>query len=62
MSLAIFDRKVGGKLRATVMAIATIATVVAAAINAVDWEAPLWLSIPTVVQLIAHYTKIGDSA
>lgn len=57
----ILDPKLGGRLRAVAAVVIFVATFVAALLGAVNWDAPLASSIPALLQVLAHYTKLGNA-
>lgn len=56
----IFNRSLGGKARARIMQAATVVAFIAALVLKIDWNLPLGVLVPTIVQTIAHDTKVGD--
>lgn len=58
--IKVFNRTFGGKTRARIMQVATVVAAIAALVLKIDWNLPLGLLIPTIVQTIAHDTKVGD--
>ncbi len=53
--------KYGSKVRAVLTVVVFVGTVGAALKTGVDWDAPLVVMVPMVFQVIAGFTKKGDS-